>query len=241
MGDADLIVAVVALVISVIVGLVTTSQLLTQILVTAEGQRKCSNSLLGLWSKDPRTKTRKVWRWSEARFETKFVVPEISLNTSASPIQDESNDVPRKVQGQMWSRFRHISRTKMSSKRKTISVLGADPGLDFVLFICSFADDAPDMVSWLNFLAFLRLETRKAKIQTLPYEPSEKSNASTSSTGKAPEPQLESLELSWPRIKYRLHSWDFMPPTAPKPFAKISVHDIAVLARRTGMIVRYLL
>lgn len=234
MGDADLIVAVVALVFSVIVGLVITSQLLAQIFSTAEGQRKCSSSLLGLWSKDPTTGTRRKWRWSEARFETKFVIPEIFLDKSAS--QDETDDALHKDRGQIWSRFGYTSRTKTSSKRKTMSVLGADFGLDFVLFICTFADDAPDMVSWLNFLAFVRLETRNAKIQTLPDEPSEKSNASTSSPGRAPEPQIDSLELSWPRIKYRLHSWDFMPPNAPKPFAKITVHDIAVLARRTGMV-----
>ena len=234
MADADLIVAVVALVFSVIVGLVITSQLLAQIYSTAEGQRKCSSSVLGLWSKDPTTETRRKWRWSEARFETKFVIPEIFLDKSA--LQDESDDALHKDRGQIWSRFRSTSRTKTSSKRKTMSVLGADIGLDFVLFICTFADDAPDMVSWLNFLAFLRLETRNAKIQTLPDEPSEKSNASTSSPGRAPEPQIDSLELSWPRIKYRLHSWDFMPPNAPKPFAKITVHDIAVLVRRTGMV-----
>lgn len=235
MGDADLIVAVVALVISVIVGFVITSQLLTQIILTAEGQRKCSSSLLGLWSKDSTTETRKKWRWSEARFEIKFVVPEIILDPSASPIQDESDDALRRARGQIWSRFGYTFGAKMSSKRKTVSVLGADTGLDFVLFICSLADDAPDLVSWLNFLAFLRLETGKAKTQTLPDEPSEKSTASTSSPGKAPEPRIDSVELSWPCIKYRLHSWDFMPPNAPKPFAQISVHDIALLARRTGM------
>lgn len=234
MGDADLIVAIVALVFSVIVGLVITSQLLAQIFSTAEGQRKCSSSLLGLWSEDPTTETRRKWRWSEARFETKFVIPEIFLDTSA--IQDESDDALHKDRGQIWSRFFLENGTKMSSKRKTMSVLGADVDLDYILFICTFAEDAPDMVSWLNFLAFLRLETRHAKIQTLPNEPSEKSNASTSSPGRASEPQIDSLELSWPRIKYRLHSWDFMPPNAPKPFAKITIHDLAVLARRTGMV-----
>ena len=233
MGDADLIVAIVALIFSVIVGLVITSQLLAQIFSTAEGQRKCSSSLLGLWSKNPTTGTRRKWRWSEARFETKFVTPEILLDTSALPGQDESDDALHK---EIWSRFSYTSRTKMSSKRKTMSVLGADIELDVVLSICTSVDDAPDMVSWLNFLAFLRLETSEAKIQALPDEPSEKSNASTSPPGRAPEPQIDSLEYSWPRIKYHLHSWDFMPPNAPKPFATITVHDLAVIVKRTGMV-----
>ena len=223
MGNSELIVAAVALVISVIVGIATFSQLLAQIFSTAEGQRKCSSSLLGLWSEGPTTKTHRRWRWSELRFEIKFVVPEICLGDLSSEMADELDDVSDSTGSQTWSPFHLNHRTKKMTKGKTISILGADSVLDYVLLVSTLADDAPDMVSWLSFLTFLRLEVDDSKVKELQID-------HKSAGGLVP------LELSWPRIKYRVHSWDFMPLNAPKPFATVSIHDIAVLVRRTGMV-----
>ncbi len=223
MGDSELIVAAVALVISVIVGIFTFSQLLAQMFFTAEGQRKCSSSLLGLWSDGPTTGTHRKWRWSEARFETKFVVPEICLGDLGSEIADELDDVPDSTRSQTWYPIRLNTRTKKRTQKKTESILGSDSVLDYVLLVSALADDAPDMVSWLSFLTFLRLEIDDGNVKNLQIDHSRASK---------PAP----LELSWPRIKYRVHSWDFMPLNAPKPFAKVSIHDIAVLVRRTGMV-----
>ena len=234
MGTAELVVALVALVISLIAMTVTAFQLSAQIFSTAEGQRKCSESLLSLWSKDPTTRTHWKWRWSEARYETKFVTPEIYLSNSATPIPEDRGDNKVKKRNQLFPPFCSLRTREKKSNRKTESVLGADFRLDYVLFISAFADDAPDMVSWLRFLTFLRLGTRDASAKILPGG-LDGSRPSIERLGKAPGPKIFPLELSWPRIKYRVHSWDFMPPNAPKPLASITVHDIAVLVRRTGM------
>ncbi|KAL9075571.1 MAG: hypothetical protein Q9161_001644 [Pseudevernia consocians] len=249
MLSADLTIAIVALLISVIVGLVIGFQLRAQIYSTAEGQRKCSSSLLGLWSEDSTTATYRKLRWSQFRYEIKFVVPEICLGNPVSEIEDKSDDVPNKSRSRIWNRFRSNPKTQKRIKRKTESILGADPDLDYVLFGSAVAEDAPDMVSWLSFLTFLRLEIEDAKME------SSEDNHESATTSPSPQDDHESatkslspqddhksaskllpLEISWPRIKYRVHSWDFMPPDAPKPFAKITLHDIAVLVRRTGMI-----
>ena len=236
MGDSELIVAIVALLISIIVGIATMSQLLAQIFSTAEGLHKCSTSLLDLWSKHPTTRTRRKWRWSEARFETKFVTPEICLGNSASAIPNETDDLPHKIRSQTWIPSLSIHGRKTRTKRKTESILGADFELDYVLFISAFADDAPDMVSWLSFLTFLRIEIDDAKTEIFSEEANNASNLRTTTLEAAQRPNIVPLELSWPRIRYHLHSWDFMPPNAPRPFAKSTIHEIAVLVRRTGMV-----
>ena len=235
MGDHEYIVALVALIVSVIALILIALQLSAQIFLTAEGQRKCSQSLLSVWSKDPTTKTHWKWRWSELRFELHFVVPEICLGTSASPIPYEPKP-PKKNRSQFGAFLRTVIGARTNSDRKAESILGADRDLDYVLFLSALAYNAPDMVSWLSFLTFLRLETGDINAETIIKETFDTPLA----RGVAPEetckPNLSPLEPSWPRVKYRVHSWDYMPPNAPKPFAKFTIHDIAVLVRRLGMV-----
>ena len=222
----------VALIVSVIALAVTTFQLSAQMFSTAEGQRKCSESLLSAWSKDAATKARWKWRWSEARYELIFVAPEICLESSASRIADERKDTPQKDRYQLWKLFRVVPGAGNNSKRKIESVLGSDSGLDYVLFMSTLADNAPDMVSWLSFLTFLRLETSDRNIE----ESVVASQPTVSALRDTSKHNIAALELLWPRVKYRIHSWDYMPPNAPKPFAKTTIHDIAVLIRRAGMV-----
>ena len=67
--------ALAAIIIAVIAFFVTTAQLLQQIFGTAVGYRHCQASVIGDWA----TLTRRKWRWSEFRFETKFTTPNIRL------------------------------------------------------------------------------------------------------------------------------------------------------------------
>ena len=67
--------ALAAIIIAVIAFFVTTAQLLQQIFGTAVGYRHCQASVIGDWA----TLTRRKWRWSEFRFETKFTTPTIRL------------------------------------------------------------------------------------------------------------------------------------------------------------------
>jgi hypothetical protein len=80
MGDSNTVevnVAVVALVVSLIALIVTANQLLAQIFSSADGYRRYSESVIGPWH---RLRTRK-WRWSEFRFETLYVTPQVVLVT----------------------------------------------------------------------------------------------------------------------------------------------------------------
>jgi hypothetical protein len=42
--------------------------------------------------------------------------------------------------------------------------------------------------------------------------------------------------LSWPAVRKRRRSWDFMPPDIARPFAAASASDIAILACRMGVV-----
>lgn len=79
--SSELTVAEIALVISLIALVIACGRLTQQIFSTADGYRRCQESVIGPWAK----KTRLVWRWSQFRFETKFTTPEIVLyNEKAS-------------------------------------------------------------------------------------------------------------------------------------------------------------
>lgn len=41
--------------------------------------------------------------------------------------------------------------------------------------------------------------------------------------------------MSWPVVRFRERSWDFMPPDVVRHFASTTVSEIAIIARRLGM------
>ena len=95
--------ALAAIIIAIIAFFVTTGQLLQQIFGTADGYRHCQASVIGEWA----TLTRRKWRWSEFRFETKFTTPNIRLVEMA----DHARSVkPRLITGDQESRHRsHVT------------------------------------------------------------------------------------------------------------------------------------
>lgn len=66
-------VSITALVISLIALFIALLQLSQSLLGTAEGYRRCAESVLGAWH----SLRHRHWRWSEFRFETQYVTPQI--------------------------------------------------------------------------------------------------------------------------------------------------------------------
>lgn len=76
---------------------------------------------------------------------------------------------------------------------------------------------ATSLVSWLKFMEALHLNTHATFHRGVSYA------------------------LSWlslPEITIEKRSWDFVPPEVVRPLAVVSISDIAILARRLGMIWR---
>ena len=91
--------ALAAIIIAIIAFFVTTGQLLQQIFGTAVGYRHCQSSVIGDWA----TLTRRKWRWSEFRFETRFTTPNIRLFEVADGTRLET---VRLITGELESRRR---------------------------------------------------------------------------------------------------------------------------------------
>ena len=68
-------VSLLALIVALLALVIALGQLIQQIFGTADGYRRCQQSVIGPWAKY--TKLR--WRWSQFRFETKFATPDIRL------------------------------------------------------------------------------------------------------------------------------------------------------------------
>ena len=115
--------ALAAIIIAVIAFFVTTGQLLQQIFGTAVGYRHCQASVIGDWA----TLTRRKWRWSEFRFETKFTTPNIRLVEVA---RGKRLETVRLITG------------KLESRRRTYVTSISNPD----------DDEGGDQVGWLALL-----------------------------------------------------------------------------------------
>lgn len=119
--------ALAAIIIAVIAFFVTTAQLLQQIFGTAVGYRHCQASVIGEWA----TLTRRKWRWSEFRFETKFTTPNIRLVDLADCVKSRTATL---ITGDRESRCE-----------------------TYVGSICNLDHDESDRVGWLELLDHLHM------------------------------------------------------------------------------------
>ena len=75
MMDENERLSLLALIVALLALIIALGQLVQQIFGTADGYRRCQESVIGPWAKY----TELRWRWSQFRFETKFATPDIRL------------------------------------------------------------------------------------------------------------------------------------------------------------------
>ena len=187
MGESSDDVTTVALVVSLVALLVTAAQLLAQLFATADGARKCSDSVLGPWSVSKKPNTRTIWRsrWREGRLETFYTAPHISLTSSErllvprlydpldgtsrpeyTPYPLNNNPIhldPDQDSTSSPSSYLKLRDILLFNTRGPISlppdaVLGGDSDLDTLLFDRAYEERPPDRAGWIDFLTFLRVE-----------------------------------------------------------------------------------
>ena len=204
--------AIVAIVIALIAFFVTTAQLLQALFGTAEGYRRCQASVIGPWAK----LTKRVWRWSEFRFETLFTTPHISLQ----PMEEGAPAAcDAFIEGTLSSR-RETYCDGIYKDRVVRRRWKRDGTLQVIKRHNS--ERADDLVSWLGLVNMLhRLQCYHPL-----HHPSD--NDWVSAT-------MMPCRMSCPAITFRTRSWDFMPPDIVRPFATSNVGDTIALAHRLGM------
>lgn len=201
-------VSTAALVVALVALFTTMSQVLAQLFATADGYRRCQESVMGPWA----TLTRRRFRWSEMRFETRYTTPRFGLfktvlgDISAYPVEDSGTGAisfhrvlpTRDNHYRLDGSNRSIRATFIGQASRKYSV-------------------STEQVSWVMFLEALHCNSRftyrgLGEFQTLGDQP-----------------------FSMYDVTIEERSWDFMPAEVIRPLAVVSVSDIAIIARRLGM------
>lgn len=203
----DNTVAAAALAVALVALLTAISQVLQQYFGTADGFRRCQDSVVGPWAK----RTRLKFRWSEFRLETLFTVPHIMLQR-AIWVSSEMPPCPHEHGVWILGRPKHET--------------GAD---EINLLISGRAVDTPELVTWLRFLRSIQWAHKRMLFRL-----GRVTQAESVQDGLRHAAE-ENRNLTIPLVKLEERSWDFMPPDVVKPYARININDLGVLARRLGM------
>lgn len=124
MANAELVVAFVALVISIIALFIALTQLLADIFATAEGRRKTSPAVMGPFG---RLTVRKR-RWRELRFEVYYISPHIALRSTDHSRDEETSLLPLASVSGASSQLEKDKRLQYG----VFYELGADPIAEYI-------------------------------------------------------------------------------------------------------------
>lgn len=189
---SELSVAVAALVVALVALFTALGQLLQAYLATADGYRRCQDSVMGLWAKE--TKLR--WRWAEFRFETTFVIPRIIYRSAISPPKGGIID------GEVF----------LTNTPANLEASMTFPGWEDQKAWNYYNSD--NFCCWIPLLAHLHRQGGNIVTDFIHGQ----------------------TTVSLPAVQLIRKSWDFMPPDVVRPMASTTVSDIAIMARRLGMV-----
>jgi hypothetical protein len=202
-------VAIIALVVSLVALLATTGQVFQQYLATADGYRRCQESVMGGWGK----RTRLRWRWRQFRFETLYTTPEIFM----------TDTFRRKREGQIL-----LLGDEENVKQTYVSNISYNNS--FYQSVNRSSQD--ELVSWIGLVYWIHETSRRAADC---YE----DRADHLSPSLLNQPSMKNIftinASRLPALVPVERSWDFQPPDVIRPLAKTTLSTIAILARRMGM------
>jgi len=206
-NEADI--ALAALIIDLSALLIALGQLLQQAFSTADGYRRYQASVIGPWSK----RTRRVWHWSQFRFETKFTTPDIVLIGRQSLINHPGV---------------HDSKTLNYKGTQVVDLCGSNQPTELREAVTQNRDDSGhqilgDMVTWILFLRqFNQLQKRWYQAYQ-PYLLSPKDRNRVVGLGTTIG------------VICQERTWDLLPPDTTRPMASSRLGTIIILALRLGM------
>ena len=224
---SDTTISTLALAVALVALVTTVSQVLGQFLATADGYRRCQSSVMGRWAK----LTHRRFRWSEMRFETLYTTPQFGLfpYTPGQSVSKETNaygtkEMRYQLDGSAWS------------KEATYCETTRGPHLA----------GGTENVSWLRFIEALHRNTEDSlKLFGVSFEDVVSKKELRDSVNQVAQGKIldgiaqnafGSQGYLIPDLKLQRRSWDFVPPEVVRPLASVMVCDLAVMARRLGMI-----
>lgn len=234
MVNKEFSVALAALAIAIVALAIALGQLLSQVFSTAEGYRRCQRSVMGPWFK----RTRLRFRWSQFRFETLVTTPELVL--AQYPLSGCVRSIPVAPARRAGRKDRPVLPTNENyvppdpysplnapSSLEQVSIIGDPNSIGRTLLPReSKADPTNELVCWIALLRSLHYNA-KSVLDQVPKDMKQKWEAYLREISE---------QTSWPAVRFKERSWDFMPPDVVRPFASSTVSEIAIMARRMGMI-----
>ena len=224
---SDTTVSTIALAVALVALVTTISQVLGQFLATADGYRRCQSSVMGRWAR----LTHRRFRWSEMRFETLYTTPQFGLfpympGQSVSKVTDVygTKEMYYQLDGSAWSKEATYCDTTRGSH-----LTGWTENVSWLRFIEALHRNSEDSLKIFG-VSFDKVASKKELMGRKDLVA--QGNILEDIARRA----LGSQAYLIPDLKMQRRSWDFVPPEVVRPLASVTICDIAVMARRLGMI-----
>ncbi|KAI9644831.1 hypothetical protein NHQ30_006858 [Ciborinia camelliae] len=203
----------VALLISLIALLTTCLQVLQQYFSSAEGYRRCAESVMGRWFEG----THRQLRWKEFRVEVVFETPVILIappNNKRGPIKDREIHY---IDGSPDS-YKNTKVLEPEQQAKTNKE---------TIQRVHTADD--ERASWVTLLSSLQNEERESRA----WDKSKRFQKPPSgASGSLVEPPKYELAVG---LQVKTRSWDFVPASVTKPYATSAICHLVEMMAFLGM------
>lgn len=206
--DSEVIVALVALIFAVIAFAATILQIFQQYTATADGYRRCAESVIGPWSRG----TRRRFRPSELRFEVLFEAPVIFLAPPTNPYGPIPNRKINYMDGSPESYQETMTLQPRQQKQ-------AD---DRAREKVHTADD--ERASWVTLLQILQRQEGESRAW-------DAAQRTTARGVRYKDPEY-TLAVG---IQAKRRSWDFMPDSVTKPYATTTMSHLVEIVSTLGM------
>ncbi|KAK7422502.1 hypothetical protein QQZ08_009492 [Neonectria magnoliae] len=225
-ADPEVVVALVALVISLVALAATFMQVMQQYYASAAGYSQCNEKVMGRWAE---TKTRR-FSWDELRFEVEFEVPVIFVSP---PTNDRGP-----VRGQAIY-FLDGTQESLDNTRSELSVDLVGQRDDFAKKSHKEQIHTTDneRASWTMLLsAVQRMEKDSRDWQNDQYQHMGPPTAGAQEKGlpSAPPTLLEHHTLTV-ALQHMRKSWDTMPTTVSRPYATTTMCHLVEMMAALGV------
>ncbi|KXJ90498.1 hypothetical protein Micbo1qcDRAFT_120082 [Microdochium bolleyi] len=210
--SGEVIVGSVALLVACVALLPAVFQMLQAYFASATGFARCDPKVMGAWARS----TRRVFRWSELRFEVQFETPVIFL----APPNNDRGPVPNEP---IW----YINGTEESRKETRSSLPDEYKKEDNLLSVKERIHTADnERASWVVLLAAIQqMEHDSHAWQQRFYK---------AMPGRRPPREFAEQTLAV-AVQKKTKSWDTMPSTMAKPYATTTMCHLIELAAVLGV------
>ncbi|KAF2732231.1 hypothetical protein EJ04DRAFT_578488 [Polyplosphaeria fusca] len=219
--SSDANVATTALVVAAVALLIAVGQFLQQIFGTADGYRRCQESVMGPWA----SYTRLSWRWKGFRFETKFTTPSllfIAHDSSGQDVQGLYRLVDCKGRG---------GNTPTDNSKVPVALRETLRQSDPIR-----NPSRSDFVTWMSLLRSIsEIDSSLMRGGVLADDVEGIRDAHVDEQFDYSLAPIQKSRRLYAAVRLEERSWDLIPPDIVRPFAKTTLGHLITIASRLGM------